>query len=138
MLPVDRVQRPAVVLVPILHRRMEENFVSEIRPNREPVVCLPVQVIITIHFFVYMKFPIMPYSVKFIKHMLTHFFEVDGHWSDWMRWSPCSVTCGDGSKTRARMCDNPAPSNGGKICSGNAYDMQQCSETICPGLLSDL
>ncbi|XP_078333125.1 SCO-spondin-like isoform X2 [Crassostrea virginica] len=64
---------------------------------------------------------------------------VDGHWSDWMRWSPCSVTCGDGSKTRARMCDNPAPSNGGKICSGNAYDMQQCSETICPvdGVWSD-
>lgn len=47
VLPVDRVQRPAVVLVPILHRRMEENFVLEIRPNREPVVCLPVQLMVT-------------------------------------------------------------------------------------------
>ena len=110
----------------------------EIRPNREPVVCLPVQVIISLH--VFGRYEITYIFIQYLGH-LAHadsFFEVDGLWSDWMRWSPCSVTCGDGSKTRARMCDNPAPSNGGKSCSGNAYDMQQCSETICPGLLSDL
>lgn len=58
---------------------------------------------------------------------------VDGHWSDWMRWSPCSSTCGSGMKTRARMCTNPAPSQGGKDCVGSPYEMQQCFEIICPG-----
>lgn len=57
---------------------------------------------------------------------------IDGHWSDWMRWSPCSSTCGSGMKTRARMCTNPAPSQGGKDCVGSPYEMQQCFEIICP------
>ncbi|XP_078334060.1 properdin-like [Crassostrea virginica] len=60
---------------------------------------------------------------------------VDGGWSDWMIWSPCSVTCGEGVKTRARTCGNPAPSNGGKSCVGDIYDTQSCNNSICGGLV---
>ena len=62
-------------------------------------------------------------------------FRADGHWSDWMHWSSCSATCGIGTKTRSRICNNPAPLNGGKNCFGNVSEMQYCDEAICQGLL---
>eukprot|EP00058_Branchiostoma_floridae_P016888 XP_002602376.1 hypothetical protein BRAFLDRAFT_97997 [Branchiostoma floridae] len=40
---------------------------------------------------------------------------VDGGWSDWVD-GECSVTCGSGTLTRTRDCDNPAPANGGTDC----------------------
>nr|XP_022286228.1 semaphorin-5A-like [Crassostrea virginica] len=56
---------------------------------------------------------------------------IDGHWSDWMHWSSCSATCGIGTKTRLRICNNPAPLNGGENCFGNVSEMQYCDEAIC-------
>ncbi|XP_013418821.1 A disintegrin and metalloproteinase with thrombospondin motifs adt-2 isoform X2 [Lingula anatina] len=44
---------------------------------------------------------------------------VDGNWSDWSSWSDCSATCGSGLKTREKLCNNPAPSNGGSYCCYN-------------------
>ena len=62
-------------------------------------------------------------------------FRADGHWSDWMHWSSCSATCGIGTKTRSRICNNPAPLNGEKNCFGNVSEkMQYCVEAICHGL----
>ena len=56
---------------------------------------------------------------------------VDGAWSDWSSWSPCSSSCGEGQETRTRTCTNPAPAHGGKDCPGEAKETRACIG--CPG-----
>jgi len=62
-------------------------------------------------------------------------FEVDGAWSRWDNWGPCDVTCGSGTKSRARFCDNPAPINGGDMCVGTSTETSQCTLSPCPGIV---
>lgn len=58
---------------------------------------------------------------------------VDGGWGKWSEWSPCSVTCGNGTKNRHRYCNNPAPDNGGLDCPGIATDHTVCAMDECRG-----
>ncbi|XP_078658305.1 angiopoietin-1 receptor-like [Branchiostoma floridae x Branchiostoma belcheri] len=58
---------------------------------------------------------------------------VDGGWSPWTNWSPCSVSCGKGTRTRTRTCDNPSPAYGGQDCEGAARETQTCpDQPACP------
>ncbi|XP_066920815.1 SCO-spondin-like isoform X2 [Clytia hemisphaerica] len=57
---------------------------------------------------------------------------VNGGLSPWSIFSPCSVECGEGTKSRTRKCNNPEPSNGGKGCSGALKDTQKCVIVDCP------
>ncbi|XP_060070843.1 uncharacterized protein LOC132550773 [Ylistrum balloti] len=65
---------------------------------------------------------------------------VDGNWSKWQSWEPCSATCRRkghptprGSRTRRRTCTNPAPAFDGDICVGNDAETSSCQPTIfCP------
>ena len=68
--------------------------------------------------------------------MLTYRFHspVDGQWSDWSVPSTCSVTCGTGTRTKTRTCDNPAPAHGGAQCIGSSDETEACQEVDCPGL----
>ncbi|XP_048582034.1 protein SpAN-like [Nematostella vectensis] len=56
---------------------------------------------------------------------------VDGHWGRWSVWSACSQTCGDGTQTRTRVCDDPAPKNGGSACVGDSSQAQVCKIATC-------
>ncbi|KAH3791143.1 hypothetical protein DPMN_144623 [Dreissena polymorpha] len=38
---------------------------------------------------------------------------VDGGWTTWGIWGPCSVTCDSGHQVRVRDCSDPEPENGG-------------------------
>ncbi|XP_068678752.1 MAM and LDL-receptor class A domain-containing protein 1-like isoform X2 [Montipora foliosa] len=58
-------------------------------------------------------------------------FPVDGHWSRWSSWSSCSVTCDQGVQNRTRICDDPAPKNGGKDCQGNSSEVRGCRQKRC-------
>ena len=48
------------------------------------------------------------------------FFIVDGNWGLWGTWSECLPSCGNGTQTRTRLCNNPIPKNGGAPCIGNS------------------
>jgi hypothetical protein len=56
---------------------------------------------------------------------------INGNWGAWGAWGTCSVTCGGGSQSRSRACDNPAPQNGGAFCSGNSAETQSCNTAAC-------
>ncbi|XP_062577895.1 SCO-spondin-like [Saccostrea cucullata] len=64
---------------------------------------------------------------------------VDGGWSDWSSWNVCSVSCGNGTKTRSRQCSNPVPAFGGSDCNGTSKEIDNCIQLPCPidGVWSD-
>lgn len=51
---------------------------------------------------------------------------VHGSWSCWSSWSVCRGTLG--RRVRNRVCNNPAPSGGGKNCIGDSIESQKCEE----------
>ncbi|KAK6187216.1 hypothetical protein SNE40_005292 [Patella caerulea] len=57
---------------------------------------------------------------------------VNGGWGEWLDYGDCSVTCGPGTKTRSRQCDNPPPSNDGDVCEGDNTETTECNLAICP------
>ena len=50
-------------------------------------------------------------------------------WGTWGTWTACSVTCGGGTRTRTKLCDNPAPANGGADCAGDTNSDNTEDET---------
>ena len=60
-------------------------------------------------------------------------FVVHGNWGKWGNWSECSKTCGDGEKTRSRVCNDPAPMHGGIDCKGDTVQKDSCKIKECPG-----
>ena len=70
------------------------------------------------------------YSVHFI---LFYFIVVDGGWSDWREFQPCTAAkCGNGTRMLKRFCSNPTPENGGQFCAGSSIKIEPCQD-ICPG-----
>lgn len=55
---------------------------------------------------------------------------VDGEWNGWSEWSPCSTTCGNGTRERTRDCTEPL--HGGKHCEGESKETELCSLGHCP------
>ncbi|XP_057363933.1 hemicentin-1 isoform X3 [Manis pentadactyla] len=58
--------------------------------------------------------------------------QVHGGFSPWSAWRPCSVTCGKGIQKRSRLCSNPFPANGGKLCQGSDSETRNCQHELCP------
>ncbi|XP_037536631.1 hemicentin-2 [Nematolebias whitei] len=59
--------------------------------------------------------------------------QINGGYSNWEEWGPCSSTCGQGVQERVRSCNNPQPANGGRTCSGPSVDSRKCQTGLCPG-----
>jgi len=56
----------------------------------------------------------------------------DGGYSAWGEWSNCTASCGGGTKTRSRMCDNPTKQGNGMDCVGAANESMACNTDYCP------
>ncbi|XP_052808125.1 A disintegrin and metalloproteinase with thrombospondin motifs 14-like [Mya arenaria] len=60
---------------------------------------------------------------------------VNGGFSAWTPWIKCSDTCGDGTRSRYRLCNNPPPQYGGAECNGDLSSFDACSiQKICPNI----
>uniref|UniRef100_A0A7M5TX24 Hemicentin-1 n=1 Tax=Clytia hemisphaerica TaxID=252671 RepID=A0A7M5TX24_9CNID len=59
---------------------------------------------------------------------------VDGGYTEWSMFGPCSSLCGLGTQTRSRNCTNPIPMHGGKICADGAVQVEgkSCKLKECP------
>ncbi|XP_066916683.1 semaphorin-5A-like [Clytia hemisphaerica] len=58
--------------------------------------------------------------------------KVDGGLTEWTQFTPCSTSCGPGTKERVRFCAAPYPQYGGKDCSGALRECTQCEVKPCP------
>ncbi|XP_050361237.1 uncharacterized protein LOC126780655 [Nymphalis io] len=56
---------------------------------------------------------------------------LNGGWSGWGAWGPCSQSCGAGKRSRTRSCTRPIPSDGGTNCVGPKVDVGSCHLTPC-------
>ncbi|KAI8501985.1 metalloendopeptidase [Branchiostoma belcheri] len=52
---------------------------------------------------------------------------VDGGWSVFSEWAPCSRTCGGGITYKERDCNNPRPQYGGTYCVGESKIYRMCN-----------
>ncbi|KAK2908097.1 hemicentin-1 isoform X2 [Channa argus] len=57
---------------------------------------------------------------------------VAGKWGSWLPWSPCSETCGKGTQSRVRLCNDPPPAFDGPQCEGTDTQTQVCKDRSCP------
>ncbi|XP_060600216.1 uncharacterized protein LOC132753729 isoform X4 [Ruditapes philippinarum] len=58
--------------------------------------------------------------------------KIDGGWTTFGSFSPCSKSCGGGTQFRERSCTRPRPANGGAQCTGNARETRNCHTEACP------
>ncbi|KAL5107767.1 Hemicentin-1 [Taenia crassiceps] len=72
------------------------------------------------------------YQGEVISDPATIQVQIPGGWSEWMPWQPCSATCGRGVQIRKRLCESPAPRNGGAYCVGENTETRVCLQAFCP------
>uniref|UniRef100_H2LGR4 Subcommissural organ spondin n=1 Tax=Oryzias latipes TaxID=8090 RepID=H2LGR4_ORYLA len=56
---------------------------------------------------------------------------IEGQWSEWTPWGPCSLSCGSGIQSRYRFCASPQSSSSGLPCLGPHRHDQVCILTPC-------
>ena len=62
---------------------------------------------------------------------------IDGNWGTWSSWHECSVTCGGGTQTSTRQCNDPPVLFGGQECPGENERTQNCNEQNCPSKMEN-
>ncbi|XP_028407987.1 A disintegrin and metalloproteinase with thrombospondin motifs 9-like [Dendronephthya gigantea] len=58
--------------------------------------------------------------------------KINGAWSPWSSFGPCSRTCGGGVTFSSRACNNPSPLHGGRFCLGAKKRFKSCQAQECP------
>ena len=61
------------------------------------------------------------------------YYPVDGGWTDWSDWLPCSTSCGRGHSVKHRQCTNPQPQHGGRDCGEENVQFKACQSEPCLG-----
>ncbi|ELT91671.1 hypothetical protein CAPTEDRAFT_90780, partial [Capitella teleta] len=54
-------------------------------------------------------------------------------WTGWSEWNACSATCGNGTRSRGRICVNEIQNGVSVMCPGRNVDYDLCNaSTLCP------
>ncbi|XP_044178030.1 A disintegrin and metalloproteinase with thrombospondin motifs adt-1-like isoform X2 [Acropora millepora] len=56
---------------------------------------------------------------------------INGNWTNWGPWTPCTKTCGSSYRKRSRSCANPPPQFGGNGCNGKNDQVERCTRASC-------
>eukprot|EP00112_Aurelia_sp_Birch-Aquarium-sp1_P016018 Seg3591.1 transcript_id=Seg3591.1/GoldUCD/mRNA.D3Y31 product="Serine protease 30" protein_id=Seg3591.1/GoldUCD/D3Y31 len=62
---------------------------------------------------------------------------VNGGWSNWDAYRPCTKKCGGGTMTSKRFCNSPKPGFNGQPCIGEDTKTVSCNTLPCPKACSD-
>lgn len=65
------------------------------------------------------------------------YITVNGKFTPWSIWGPCSKSCGEGEQKRTRLCSDPPPSKCGNPCIGDVEETTSCNTHSCPGKTED-
>ena len=64
---------------------------------------------------------------------------VDGGWGEWSVWTDCSQTCGGGTHSRQRKCNNPVPAYDGEDCQPDDNEQEKiCNTASCKLFKNDI
>ncbi|XP_066934153.1 uncharacterized protein [Clytia hemisphaerica] len=62
---------------------------------------------------------------------------VDGGFNQWSSFTPCSKTCGNGLKSRYRLCNDPIPQGStARNCTGAYNEVKHCRLATCEGAVN--
>ena len=66
---------------------------------------------------------------------------IDGGYTQWSDWTPCTAACGSGQRARHRVCSLPSASGGGLDCVtrglGASVETETCNTAACPELSAE-
>ena len=79
-----------------------------------------------------MRIILLSISISLVSFLIKLPYLVDCVWGNFGDWGECSVTCGDGIKTRTRNISMPAIGTGAN-CTDNATEDGTCNDGECPG-----
>ena len=69
------------------------------------------------------------YFIPYVFYYL--YTAINGGWSNWPDWGDCSTTCGKGTQSRERRCNNPNPQHRGRKCTGEKAESRACENKPC-------
>ena len=72
------------------------------------------------------------YVHVYVQECNTNPCPVNGAWGMWSAYSICTKSCGGGTMTRTRVCDNPAPAHSGTNCPDVNTESAPCNSHTCP------